>query len=69
VRHAPGIPCALNWAKDDEKLGRIAPRECEGVFYVIASDSEAIQFGTRKILDYFRSLRSLAQMLRVYRRQ
>src|ERR1700730_7707718 len=32
VQRAPGIPCALQWAKRFAKPGRNAPRECGSVF-------------------------------------
>jgi hypothetical protein len=49
VQQAPGVPCALNWAKNCQRLGRMARRERGGTFgYRHCERSDAIHLAAQR---------------------
>jgi hypothetical protein len=69
VQRAPGIPCSLCWGtRLYENLGRLASRECETVFIVIACDKrEAFAQGSEcdeAIHSFFMPRRGLLRFAR-----
>jgi hypothetical protein len=56
VQRAPGIPCALFIFEGEEfhaNLGRDAPRECESVSSVIASEAKQSILPRKERMDCF----------------